>query len=100
MMQTSQDDDTCAQRLRTTNNVCILMEQFSYRARKFRLPPCRVYFNFTFFIHDPVPNDSNELSVRSHTGVTVTAETSVVSVIDFHPTKTHPEGGNYYANRF
>ena len=33
-------------------------------------------------------------------GVTVTAETSVVSFIGFRPTNTHPEGWIDYADRF
>ena len=56
LMQTSQDDDTCAQRLRTMNNVCLLIEQFSYRARQSRLPLYRGYVNLPFFIRDPVPS--------------------------------------------
>ena len=51
---------------------------------------------FAIFLHDPVPNDSNELCVVPHS---VTAEASVVHFIDFHPTKTHLEGGNHYANK-
>ena len=31
--------------------------------------------------------------------VTATAEASVVRFIDFHPTKTHLEGGNGYADK-
>ena len=34
-----------------------------------------------------------------HTGVTFTAEPSAVSFINLHPTKTHIEGENYYADR-
>ena len=52
------------------------------------------------FGHDPVPNDSDELNIRSHTGITATAETSVVGSIGFHPTKPQPEGWNYYADTF
>ena len=44
------------------------------------------------------PNDYNELRIISHMDVTATAETSIGSFIGFHLTKTHLEGGNYYAN--
>ena len=33
-----------------------------------------------------------------HMGVTTTAEATLVSLID-SPTQTHPEGGNYYADK-
>ena len=42
-----------------------------------------------------VPNDLNELG----TGVTATAETSVVRCVGFHPTKPHLVGGNYCAGQ-
>ena len=42
---------------------------------------------FTIFIQHPVPNNSNELCIISHTGVTGTTETSVVSFRDFPCTK-------------
>ena len=42
---------------------------------------------FAIFIHYPVPNDSNELCILSHTDVTGTAETSVLSVRGFRPIK-------------
>ena len=45
-----------------------------------RLPPYNCY---TIFIHDPVPNDLNELSIVLHTDITVTAETSTVSLVGF-----------------
>ena len=50
---------------------------------------------FAIFVHDPVPNDSKE-SCYFSTAVTSTAETSVVSVSSFHPTKTHLGGGSIY----
>ena len=37
------------------------------------------------------------MSILSRTGVTVTAETSVVFVL--HQTKSHLEGGGYYADK-
>ena len=48
-------------------------------------------YYFAIFIHDPVPNDSNKICILSHTDVTATVETSVVSLIDFPQTKTHLE---------
>ena len=38
------------------------------------------------FIADPVRNDSHEVSILSHTGITATAETFVVSFVGFHTT--------------
>ena len=43
--------------------------------------------------------DLNELCNISHTAVTAKAETSVVSFIGFHPTQTHIDSGNYYADK-
>ena len=66
--------------------------------RKSHLPP--FLYCFAMFVHDPVPDDSNELCIVSHTSGTVTAEaTSVVGLPSdgFHPTKTHPGSGNHYA---
>jgi len=31
-------------------------------------------------------------------GITATAKTSAVSFSGFHPTKTHPDSGDYYAD--
>ena len=50
--------------------------------------------------HDSFPSDSNELCILSHSGVIVTAETSVVSCIGLTQKQTHLEGGNYYAGKF
>ena len=44
--------------------------------------------------------DTNELCILSHTSVTATAETSVVTFIGFHATKPHLECGNYYTDTF
>ena len=44
-----------------------------------------------------VPNDSIELCILSQRYGTVKAVTSFVGFIDFHPAKTHLEGGNCYA---
>ena len=55
---------------------------------------------FVIFAHDPVPNDSNMLCIILHMGITATGEICIVSFIGFHPTKTHLEGGNYYAAKF
>ena len=54
---------------------------------------------FASFIHASEPNDLNKLCILSHTGVTATSETSVVTFIGFHPAKTHLEGGSYYADK-
>ena len=55
---------------------------------------------FCNFLSCSGPNDSNELCILSHMGVTATAEASVVRFIGFRPTKTHLEGRNYSAEFF
>ena len=48
-------------------------------------------FFYAIFIHDPIPNDLNKLCIILHMGVNVIAETSVLSFLGFHPTKSHLE---------
>ena len=50
---------------------------------------------FAIFIHDPVHNDSNQSPILSYTGVTDTAEISVVSCTGFHPTNIYLDDRNY-----
>ena len=47
-------------------------------------------------VHDPTPNDSNQLCIILHTAATATSETFIVHFIGFNTTKPHLEGGNYY----
>ena len=56
---------------------------------------------FAIFIHDLVPSDATELGILSPISVTVTAETSAVCLIDFHPKNIiyTIEGWNYYADK-
>ena len=49
------------------------------------------------FMHDPVPNDSNELYILSHTSVTTTAEISFF--YRYPQAKTLLQGVNYYAEK-
>ena len=54
---------------------------------------------FAILIHDPVPNESKELCILSHTSVAASAETSIVRFMRFYPTKPHLEGGNCYTDK-
>ena len=54
---------------------------------------------FAIFIHDPAHNDSNGLCILPDTGLTATAETSVLRFINVYSTNTHREDGNCYADK-
>ena len=55
---------------------------------------------FAIFIHVPVLNELSELFLLPNTDATAPAKTSVINVIGLHPTQTHLEGGNHYADKF
>jgi len=38
---------------------------------------------YAIFIHDPVPNDPNELCILSHTCLTATVETSIYDLVKY-----------------
>ena len=57
---------------------------------------------FRYFHSRSGPRESNELLcvfVISHTDVTATAKTSDVCLPGFHPTKTHLESGECFAEK-
>ena len=69
------------------------------RTRKSHLPLYRVMIFCHFHSCSGPQRFEQATRVLSHTGLTATAEISIVSVFSFHSTVTHLGGGNCYADK-